>query len=141
MWNLTSALELIILSNLGMPIFFQLFSQTYFYIFYLTYNLIGYPQIELRLVWIAHSRPRLFSSRVFSFFFLKDQCLVHCSCDMNSPPRHMNNKKRVNNNFSHIYKLFCYSIFSFQQNKLYPNGPLVCVWDELNFSITFFLHF
>ena len=44
---MTSALELILLSNLGMPICFQLFSQTYFYIFYLIYNLIDYLQIEL----------------------------------------------------------------------------------------------
>ena len=33
----------------------------------------------------------------------------------------MNSVKRVNNNFFIIFLLF--SIFSFQQNKLYPNGP------------------
>ena len=33
----------------------------------------------------------------------------------------------VSRYYSHIKKLFYYSVFSFQQNKLYPNGPLVCV--------------
>ena len=25
----------------------------------------------------------------------------------------------------HTFKNYCYSVFSFQQNKLYPNGPLL----------------
>ena len=59
----------------------------------------------------------------FSFFFFKDQYLVHCSWDMNSVPRHMNSKKRVNNKFLIIFLLF--SVFNFQQNKQYPNSVLV----------------
>ena len=53
---------------------------------------------------------------LFLFFFL-DQRLLHCSWDMNGALRQMNSNPRVNNNF--------FIVFSFQQNKLYPNAPYV----------------
>ena len=67
------------------------------------------------------SHPRFGTVARFQFFFLGH--VWHCSLSMNSDFRLMNSKKRVNSNFSHIKKLFCYSVFSFSKNKLYPNGP------------------
>ena len=55
-------------------------------------------------------------------FFFKDQCLLHCSQDMNNAIRQMNNNSCVNDNFFIIFLLFL--VFNFQQNKQYQNTPL-----------------
>ena len=62
-------------------------------------------------VWI---QLKTHASGVLAFFFLI-QHLLHCSCPMNSAFSPMNS------NFLIIFVI----VFSFQQNKRYPNRPSV----------------
>ena len=50
------------------------------------------------------------------FFFFKYQRLLHCSWDMNSASRQMNNNLCMNSNFF-IFIFLLFSVFNFQQNK------------------------
>ena len=66
-------------------------------------------------------RLDLTSMSTFCVFFLTDQRLLHYSCPMNNTLRQMNDNPRVNSNF---LIFFFFTIFSFQQNKQYPNAPI-----------------
>ena len=63
------------------------------------------------------------ASHILLFFFFFFQRLLHCSWDTNSAFRHVNIATHVNSNFFFFFLLF--SVFSFQQNKLYPKGSKV----------------
>ena len=74
------------------------------------------------------------ASNVSPFFFFF-QRFLHCSWDINSAFRLMNNNLRMNSNFF---------IYCFQQNKQYPNGPLGSAWIRLKthaFGVSTFFFF
>ena len=83
---------------------------------------------EFRFIWFAFASDT-YAFLVF-FFFLKDQHLLHCLWDMNSASKQMNSTPRVNSNFFIIF----FIVFSFQQNKRYPNAHEVYI-DLYNFSL------
>ena len=78
-------------------------------------------------VWIHVLRLHFQQTRVFSFFpfFFKISAYVTVHCPWTMILGVWTVKNRVNSNFSHIKKLFCYSVFSFSKNKLYPNGLII----------------
>ena len=85
---------------------------------------------------------RAFGSRVdvrvlrFTLLFF-NQCLLHCTWDMNSALRQMNSILWVWT----ITRNYFFIVFSLQQNKRYPNAPFIYVFAwvliEVAFCITF----
>ena len=89
------------------------------------------------------SHLRFASASFVSFFFQRvwtvtshvftmqeTKCTVHdCSCTVHG-----------SHDTIYTFKKFfaiVFSVFSFQQNKLYPNGPLVYVWFQIKKSVYF----
>ena len=74
----------------------------------------------------SYSRPHFASLRVFSFLFF----LWHCSLFMNSDFRLITVKTEwtvVFHTFKNYFTIV-FSVFSFQQNELYPNRLFVLWW-------------
>ena len=71
------------------------------------------------ITWIHYARDKVHYS-----------CTVHdCSCTVHG-----------SHDTIYTFKKFfaiVFSVFSFQQNKLYPNGPLVYVWFQIKKSVYF----
>ena len=88
---------------------------------------------QLASIWIPRRCPRF---AVYTFFFF-NQCLLHCTWDMNSALRQMNSILWVWT----VTRNYFFIISSFQQNKRYPNAPFiyVFVWVliEVAFCFTF----
>ena len=74
-------------------------------------------QLGLRYLLGTDCCVHVLRQNAFLAFFFFNQRLLHCSWDMNNP--------LVNSNFLLFFYCFQFSIFSFQQNKQYPNSPQV----------------
>ena len=86
-----------------------------------THYISAVPKRVLSVCLVCASKSPMFAFSAFFFFF--NQRLLHCSWDMNSAIKHMNSNQISNNNF--------FIIFSFQQNKRYPNTHIGSVWIQL----------
>ena len=114
--------------------FFQVKQVLYYIILFFQVKTLRDKSFSVRLVC---SRLRLcFLSSAFLAFFFKSStsCTIHCSRDMNSAFRLIYSNLCVNSNSEIIF-----IVFSFQQNKRYPNTFRIDFHNIVYYSIaTFF---
>ena len=71
---------------------------------------------------------------IFNFFFFQNKVVVgpmNCSRDLQTSFFNKTFIKNGSQGTIHTFKNYfatVFSVFSFQQNKRYPNGPLVSIW-------------
>ena len=118
------------------------------------------PNTHLVTVWIAHLLRLRFQFCVFLFFFFllfsrfsrrQISLFTHCSRTIHAlftgPTATLFRKKYIKNGSHgtiHAFKNYfaiVFSVFSFQQNKLYPNRPLVSIWIWMKTHVSTFLLF
>ena len=96
------------------------------------YIIIYYHLIDLVSFWIGIICVWRFQFCIFLFFFShvsgrQISLFMYCSRDPQPLYSEKKNIKNGSHNTIHTFKNYfatVFSIFSFQQNKLYPNGPL-----------------
>ena len=99
-------------------------------------SILGLPKLEgrndskVKLPLQKQTNAQMEERRKQGFCYNCDEKWVPCKVYilLTGPTATLFRKKNIKNmshGTIHTFKNYCYSVFSFQQNKLYPNGPLL----------------